>query len=284
MADERDVTYSTVGGAELKLDIFRPAAGVEPRRAAILFFHGGGWRAGSRAAMEATARTMSGYGYVGLPVQYRLLGDAPYPAQIDDVKAAIRWGRNAADRLDIEPRSIILWGSSAGAHLSLLAAGTPDGAGGVSTDVAAVIAEHPPVEFHVGDPTSRHTTNATSLLGEGCSEDAARAASPITHVSANFPPTLLLHGTYDRMVNHSASEAFMTALRSVKAPVELHLFHGHNHGFVNVPSIRRQVAAEAEFFLDRTLFNVDRYRAETLEHSMFARRAAEAKRGNEGKP
>jgi len=280
MASEKDVTYARAGGADRKLDIYRPDGA--SRRTAILFFHGGGWRGGAREMMRPIARDMAALGYVAMPVSYRLLGDAPFPAQIADVRAAIRWARTHASDVAIDADRIVLWGSSAGAHLSLLAAGAPNESAfddegeaiGVSTSVAGVIAVHPPVEFHVGAQSSRHTTSGAALLGEAASADAARAASPLTYVSAAFPPTLLLHGTSDRMVNHAASETMFAALRAAKAPVDLRLFHGHTHGFDAIPSVRRLMAAEADYFIDRTILDPAKHEAEAAEHSMFARRAA----------
>lgn len=284
MASEKDITFECAAGADLKLDVYRPdAASV---RTAILYFHGGGWRAGSREMMRPDARAMAALGFVGLPAQYRLLGQAPWPAQIHDVKAAIRWTRAHAAELGIDPDRIVLWGSSAGAQLALLAGGTPDvpaslahavgerelGPHGVSSAVAAVIAVHPPVSFHLGDPADRSSTSARSLLGDSASEEQARAASPITHVKESFPATLLLHGTQDRMVHHSASQRMFDALRSVRAPVDLHLFHGHTHGFAALPSVRAAIANEVAFFLDRTVVNPEKHRAEIEQLSIFARR------------
>jgi dipeptidyl aminopeptidase/acylaminoacyl peptidase len=112
------------------------------------------------------------------------------------------------------------------------------------------------------------------LLGDAATEEQARAASPITHVREGFPPTLLLHGTQDRMVHHSASERLADALRSVRAPADLHLFHGHTHGFAALPSVRAAIANEVAFFLDRTVVNPEKHRAEIEQFSMFARRDA----------
>jgi acetyl esterase/lipase len=124
MSDETDVTFAEAAGIELKLDVVAPRG--ESLRAAIIYLHGGGWRGGSRETMRPIAKAMADRGFIGLPAQYRLTGQAPWPAQIHDVKAAIRWTRANADRLAIDPGRIVLWGSSAGAHLALLAAGTPD--------------------------------------------------------------------------------------------------------------------------------------------------------------
>lgn len=278
MSSEQDISFASVAGADLKLDVYRPAA--SSARTAILYLHGGGWRVGSREMMRPDARAMAELGFVGLPAQYRLLGQAPWPAQIHDAKAAIRWTRAHALELGIDPNRIVLWGSSAGAQLALLAAGTPDapefegelGTRGVSSAVAAVIAVHPPVSFHLGESAERSSTSAKALLGDAATEEQARAASPIAHVREGFPPTLLLHGTEDHMVHHSASQRMLDALCSVRTLVDLHLFHGHTHGFAALPSVRAAVAHEVAFFLDRTIVNPEKYRAEIERFSLFARR------------
>ncbi len=280
MASEKDITFASDAGVDLKLDVYRPTQA--STRTAILYFHGGGWRGGSREMMRPDARAMAELGFVGLPAQYRLLGQAPWPAQLHDVKAAIRWTRAHADELDVDPDRIVLWGSSAGAQLARLAAATPDlpdfegtlGPLSVSSKVAAVVAVHPPVSFHLGESSDRASTSGRTLLGESATEEQARAASPLTHVSEKFPPTLLLHGTQDRMVHHSASQRMFDALRSAHAPADMHLFHGHTHGFASLPSVRAALAHEVAFFLDRTVVNADKHRAEIEQLSMFARRAS----------
>lgn len=280
MHSETDVIFAKAGDMDLKLDIV--AAEGESKRAAILYLHGGGWRGGSRESMRPTAKAMAAYGFVGLPAQYRLTGQSPWPAQIHDVKATIRWTRANAERLSVDADRIILWGSSAGAHLALLAAGTPNdptlegvvGVTGVSSAVAAVIAVHPPTRLISAGEDPRLGQAATALLGENASAEEARIASPQTYVSESFPPTLLLHGTQDRVVHHSASQAMLDALRAAKAPADMHLFHGHNHGFAGLPSMRAALAAEAAYFLGRTLIDPAGHQAEIEKYSVFAGRAA----------
>lgn len=282
MSPDKDIVFAVAGGSELKLDIVRPS---KPNGIGVLFVHGGGWRQGSREMMVPIAQEMAGHGYTGIISQYRL--NAPpqsvWPAHIHDVKAAIRWTRAHAAELKIDPERLVLWGSSAGAHLVLLAAGTPDdprfdgdaGTAGVSTKVAAVIAVHAPTGFHVGTPSGKHTSPAAALMGDDADAEGARLAGPVNHVSADFPPTLLLHGTQDRIVHHSQSQVMLDALRAVRAPADLHLFHGHAHGFVRIPSVRKQVAAEAAYFLDRTIIDPAKYRAETEAYGMPAQAAAQ---------
>jgi acetyl esterase/lipase len=276
MASETDIIFARAGEMDLKLDIFRPEGAGQ--RTAIIYLHGGGWRGGSRETMRPLATLMAEHGYVGLPAQYRLTGQSPWPAQIHDVKAAIRWTRANAERLGVDADRIVLWGSSAGAHLSLLAAGTGDdpafegevGTPGVSSAVDAVIAVHPPVRLVHESEDQRLGQPGTGLLGESFTPEAAAHASPINYVTADFPPTLLLHGTQDRLVHHSASQQMLDALRAVRSPADLHLFHGHDHGFAGLPSMRELITAEAAYFLDRALVDPAKYKAEVDKFSMFA--------------
>ena len=283
MSSDRDIVFASANGVELKLDIVRPQ---KPNGIGILFVHGGGWRMGSREMMAPIAAEMARHGFTGISSSYRLNSPkgAVWPAHIHDVKAAIRWTRKHAAEFGIDPDRIVLWGSSAGAHLVLLAGGTPDdpklegevGPLGVSSKVAAVVAVHAPTGFHAGAPSGKHTSPLNALMGEGGTEEDARLAAPTSYVSANFPPTLLLHGTVDRVVHHSQSQAMFDALRAARAPVDMHLFHGHGHGFARIPSMRSQVAAEAAYFLDRTVVDPAKYRAEAEAFAMPAPAARSA--------
>ncbi|HXC54919.1 MAG TPA: alpha/beta hydrolase [Rhizomicrobium sp.] len=283
MESRRDVVFAEAGGTELKLDIV--AAKGAANGIAILFVHGGGWRMGAREMMAPMAQEMAAHGFTCISSQYRLNSPkgAVWPAHIHDVKAAIRWTRAHAGELGIDPERIVLWGSSAGAHLVLLAAGTPDdprlegdaGPRGVSSKVAAVVAVHAPTGFHAGAPSGKHTSPLAALMGEGGSDADGHLAAPMSHVSAHFPPTLLLHGTQDRVVHHSQSQVMFDALRAARAPVDMHLYHGHGHGFARLPSMRKQVAAEAAYFLDRTVVKPQVYKDE-IEQAAAAMAALQA--------
>jgi acetyl esterase/lipase len=128
----------------------------------------------------------------------------------------------------------------------LLAAATPDdarldppeGMGGVAGDVAAVAAIYPPVLFHLGGERPSGGLAARVLPGADASVDAAKLASPIEHVTAGFPPVMLLHGDADKVVPVSASRRFDEKVRSVGGKAELHIFAGLPHGFGSHPQIR----------------------------------------------
>jgi acetyl esterase/lipase len=262
---EKDVVFGSGGGEELRCDVYRPeGAGPFP---AVVLLHGGAWKMGDRSVMEGFGTRLAAHGYVGVASQYRLLPGSPWPAAIEDAKAAIRWTRASAESLGVDPDRIAVLGRSAGGHLALLAAGTPDlgafeGTGGhadVSSAVAAAVGIFPPTTFSVGART-RGATPATALLGEARegtpaaeTEEAARLASPLAHVSPSYPPTFLLHGTGDRVVPPSASLVFYEALVAAGVPVELHLYAEQPHGFAGRPDFLDLCAAEIAHFLGRVL-------------------------------
>src|ERR1700686_2455640 len=120
---EKDVVFGRGGDTDLHCDIYRPPAGTE-KRMALIHLHGGGFRGGSKADLPDKVAPITALGYVSIGAQYRLSGVAKWPAQIADVKAAIRWTRANAGSLGIDPKRIAVVGYSAGGHLALSAAGT----------------------------------------------------------------------------------------------------------------------------------------------------------------
>src|ERR671923_1510565 len=148
---EENVVIHTVGGRALSVDIFRPTHTPGPVQG-LLFLPGGGWQTSNRAPLkERYGVRMAEHGYVCVAGEYRVMDEAPWPAQIQDVKATIRWMRANSESLGIDPAAIVVGGKSAGGHLALLAAGTGgfdkfEGDGGhstVSSEVAAVIGVAP---------------------------------------------------------------------------------------------------------------------------------------------
>lgn len=286
IAIEEGVTFGTGGGRDLKCDIYTPPGA--SNAPSVLVLYGGAWRMGERGRMRGASLALARHGFVAVAGEYRLTPESPWPAHIYDVKANIRWMRANANRLNIDPTKISVQGHSAGAHLVLLAAGTAhtrefDGDGGnpgVSTEVAAAIGVYPPVLFHAGGARPSGGLPATALMGESATEERALAASPLTYVSASYPPTLLLHGSKDTVVPPSASTRMYDALRAASVPVELHMYADLPHGFARLPSMLELVQAEAANFLLRHVVAPSRI-AEELEESqrqLAAQQAAAAAR------
>jgi len=253
---EEGVVFGTGGGRELKADVFVPPGEVKDAPA-VLLVHGGGWRGGDRTQLRGYGVLLGRRGYVCVASEYRLVPESPWPAQIHDVKAALRWMRANATSLGINPDKIAIEGNSAGAHLALLAAGTPNrpefegegGNPGVPTDVAAAIGVYAPTLFW-HEESERGGLPIVALHQPG---DAAIAtgASPLRHISDRFPPTLLIHGTKDEVVPPLASIRMYEDLVRAKVPVELHMYADQPHGFDASPEFGRQCAAEMLLFLDR---------------------------------
>lgn len=255
--------YGTAGagGRDLRCDVYTPP-GVSAGDSApcVVIVHGGAWRSGDKSQLRGYGILLGRAGYVCIAPEYRLVGESPWPAQIQDVKAAIRWARASAGELGIDPDRIAIEGNSAGAHLALVAGGTPNlpefegdgGNAGVSTAVAAVAAIYPPTIFV--DPTTERSKGALPLLAlidDGGDAEAARLASPVHHITPEFPPTLLVHGTSDTTVPVSASVRMYEELVAAGVPADLHLYAEQPHAFDAQPSFGRQVAAEMLLFLDR---------------------------------
>jgi len=253
---EEGVVFGTGGGRELKADVFVPPGDVK-NAPAVLLVHGGAWREGDRTQLRGYGILLGRRGYVCVASEYRLVGESAWPAQIHDVKAALRWMRANATQLGIDPAKIAIEGNSAGAHLALLAAGTPDrpefegegGHAGVSTAVAAAIGVYAPTLFW-HEEAARGGVPILALHDQPSAELAA-AASPLTYVTPEFPPTLLIHGTGDTTVPPLASVRMYEELVSANVPVELHMYAEQPHAFDAAPEFGRQCAAEMQLFLDR---------------------------------
>jgi len=269
-----DVTFASRDGRDLQVDIYDPA-GPDHHRVAVLVLHPGGWANGDRKMVQPQCEALARRGFTALAVEYRLVPEAPWPAQLADVKTAIRWTLGHADQLGIDPDQLVLQGHSAGAHLALLAAGTC-GRGDLDPDfdrqapagpIAAVVAYYPPVlldpERAVPDMSAGLSAAvlaalrapdgslpAGMLLADATTADAAAAASPLNY-AADLPPTVLFHGTSDSMVAPAGSEALHKKMSAAGLASELHLIAGVDHSFVFVPSLNEVCAAVAGSFLSR---------------------------------
>ena len=252
---EEGVVFGQGGGRELKCDVYTPP-GNPTHAPGVLLVHGGGWSGGDRTQLKGHGILLGRAGYVCVATEYRLSGEAKWPAPLHDVKAALRWMRANAPRLGIDPARIAVSGNSAGGHLSLMVAGTQNvaefegdgGNHGVDTSVVACIAIYPPVELQAGSPLDGAVG---MLMGEGATDAAYAGASPISHVRPGFPPTLLIHGNKDELVPEEASLSIYRALRKAGASAELHVYADQPHAFDASPVFGRQTVQIMDLFLHR---------------------------------
>ena len=252
---EEGLVIGKGGDRELQVDVFRPASQSGPVPG-VLFMPGGGWRNCDRAALaERYGYPLAKHGYVCVNGEYRVMDEAPWPAQIHDVKMAIRWVRANSSSLGIEPSQIVIAGKSSGGHLALLAAGTPDhpefeGNGsnqGVSTEVAGVIGSSPVsdlVEF-------AEERDLDTLLGPNPSGEFLKSISPITYATESYPPTLIFHGTSDTRVHHHQTMRFFEKLEEAGVPVDLHLYAGQDHFFDREARFYQAVTDAIALFIAR---------------------------------
>jgi acetyl esterase/lipase len=252
-----DVVFGKGGGRDLRCDVYVPPGEVRDAPA-VLLLHGGAWRSGDRKQLRGYGVLLGREGYVCVASEYRLTPEEDWPAQIHDAKAALRWMRANAGELGIDPEKIAVEGNSAGGHLSLMLAATPGveafegdgGSAGVPTHVAAAVGVYPPTLISHGE-RERGAVLALGLFGDNGSAELAAAASPLTYVGPEFPPTMLIHGTGDATVPPLASVLMYEALVKAGVPVELHMYAETPHAFDALPAFGRQCSAEMRLFLDR---------------------------------
>ena len=278
-----DVVYSTIPGYRpLHLDLYRASADATPRPLVVLV-HGGGWWAGNQRAASAfldfpaVLANLAQRGYVVASIEYRLSGEASFPAQQLDLQQAVRFLRANAARLGIDPAKMAFWGISAGAQLAALdavtcvtssAGSSGKTPGGGSDCVQGFVGWFGPYDLdaHVREGTG--DTSVRSLLNCGadaCAPGALADASPIHFVDGKDPPVLLIHGTEDIQVLPAQSAAFAERLRTAGVPVELLLIPDVGHGFIGATQAAtrdasRQALSATFDFVDRLFASPDAQR------------------------
>jgi acetyl esterase/lipase len=259
---EEAVVVGKAGTRELRCDLFHPPEAFEAAagRSAVLLIHGGAWSHGDRNQLRGYGILLARRGYLCATLEYRLSGEVKWPAQLHDLKTAIRWVRANSAQWAVDPAKICVAGNSAGGHLALMLAATAEmpefegrgGHAGVSTACAACIAIYAPTKLF----GERHpSAYAPGLFAEGIAEDEARRASPIEYARPEFPPTLLIHGNRDEVVSPLDSLIMYQALSARRAPVELHMYDGLPHGFDVDREYGRHCAELMLLFLDSHVVN-----------------------------
>ncbi|MPQ99526.1 alpha/beta hydrolase fold domain-containing protein [Modestobacter sp. I12A-02628] len=241
------LAYASPPGARpLELDLYLPAGdGPHP---VVLFLHGGGWRLGSRYSGgpafpgSSLFQAVAAAGVAVASADYRLSGEATWPAQLEDVRAAVGWLRSRSGELDVDERRVAAWGESAGGHLALLLGLAPDDDAATSPALSGVVAWYAPSDLpglagDTGTDPAAADSREAQLLGAPLTQAPERAAgaSPLTYVTGGAPPVLLLHGAGDRLVPAAQSERLHTALRRAGAEAELVVHPGADHLWLGAP-------------------------------------------------
>jgi len=236
MTAYKDLAYVPGGHEHQKLDLYIPIDGDGPFPL-IIWIHGGAWKYGSKDGCIPLPWEAKGYAVAS--VNYRLSQDARFPAQIKDCKTAVRWLRTHAGQYKIDRDRFIAWGDSAGGHLASLlgtagdAAEWEPGPPAESSRVQAVIDWYGRADLRrvCTDPGMAEHPVAQLLGGSGERvAEIARKASPITYVSNDDPPFLIMHGDADQTVPVQQSVAFAEALKKMDVPVTLVILQGVDHG------------------------------------------------------
>ncbi len=255
-----DVVYGTGAGEELMLDLAMPKDLDQPRPA-IVAIHGGGWMQGHRKDMTEVMKRAAAHGFVAATVSYRLAPKHRFPAQVEDVKCAVRYLRANADELHVDPERIGAIGISAGAHLAMML-GTLDSADGmegdggnpnVSSKVQAVVSFVGPVNLVRTSYTETQEQILEAFFGGKPLNKIAdcRRASPIVYVDEGDAPMLLFFGTKDPLIDFDQPQQIAEALTAANVPGRVEMLLGAGHGWTG-EELERTLKSSWHFF-DRHL-------------------------------
>ena len=262
-----NVIYETApDGTQLVMDIWpaqsKNAGDPSP---AIVKIHGGGWVAGERNAVRSWNQWLNSLGYTVFDIEYRLAPPVRWKDEVGDVKTAIGWVWENADKYGIDRDRISLMGESAGGNLALLAAYTmgndvlPPSVGNTIVPIKSVINIYGPCDLtalyekpiskpYIHDVLGKYIGGSTDEYGE-----RYKTVSPINYVAKKVPPTITFQGTIDRVVPMGQAEELDKAMADAGAYHELHLLPGADHVYdINVDSLASQYTrAKLEAFLKK---------------------------------
>jgi acetyl esterase/lipase len=249
--------YKTIGDVKLNAYLFAPSGHQpEDRRPAIVFFFGGGWRAGSPGQFQQQCQYLASRGMVAIAADYRVANRHGTKAVdcVRDAKSAIRWVRQQATRLGVDPARIVAAGGSAGGHIAacsgVLEAFDETGEdAAISSRPNALVLFNPALLLGAmeGQPGADRAAELRDRMGVEPKE-----LSPYHHVRSGAPPTIIFHGKNDTTVPYRTAEAFTEAMKKAGNRCELVGYDGQGHGFFNYGRAeneyyRRTVRAMDEF-------------------------------------
>jgi acetyl esterase/lipase len=261
-----DVVYCTADNVALKMDIQYPKQSTGATLPVAVNIHGGSWSAGDKTRSDSAADIpeLVGRGYVVVSVNYRLAPKYKFPAQIQDVKCAIRFLRTNAARLDIDPKRIGAWGCSAGGHLAALL-GVTDPSNGFdgttqyldqSSRVQAVALLSTPTDITLYDPVARADMLLRVFGATTGTNPQLVKASPTSYISSDDAPFLIVQGDKDNTVSPLNGKRLYDKLAAVGVPAELVTVKNGQHCLPSDPSLspsREEITKKIGDFFDRYL-------------------------------
>jgi len=286
VAYKLNVVYGNADGRDLTADVFTPVTTPGNPRPAIVFLHGGSWMFGDPSQFHYHAGYLaSRYGFFAMSVDYRLSGEAQFPAALQDAKCAVRWIRSKAKEYNIDPERIVIAGGSAGGHLSsmmLTTAGIPEyegnsGSSEYSSHVNLGVLFNG--EFDMWDLVEKGSLIGAMEQFMGGKPDEIPGLysdlSSVHRIHQYAPPVLLLHGMVDKCVSHDQSIAFYNRLNAVGGHAEIALYNDKPHAWFNKEPDRTITVERMERFLveqfDLIPFEEDQSEAEPMKLSSWDR-------------
>jgi acetyl esterase/lipase len=248
----RDLAYVSSGHPRQKLDLYLPPS--TDRHPLIVWIHGGAFRMGNKSDDVPLAYVADGYAVAS--INYRLSQHAIFPAQIEDCKAAVRWLRANASRYNLDPQCFAAWGPSAGGHLAAMlgtsASVTRFEVGEnlkLSSSVQAVVDYFGPTDFRQmdahrlpgGQVHDLPDSPESQLVGGPIQDhpDRVALANPVTYVTPESPPFLIVHGDLDPLVPHHQSVLLANALEQAGISVTFYTVSGGGHGGFTDPEVQQ---------------------------------------------
>lgn len=222
----RDVEYKNINGKSLQIDFYRKKNS-DNKLPLLLFIHGGGWKGGKRSDYLIYLLDFAKKGYMTATVSYRLKRDSIYPAAVEDITDAVDWFFQNGEKYGYNPDRIALIGGSAGAHLAMLAGYGWKSKTAKETElhkteqkVKAVVNIYGPTDLTT--EYGRNQSLVTGFIGHSYNEkpELFHEASPVSYLSSSCPPTMILHGTSDRLVPISQADMLKTMLDELNVPCE----------------------------------------------------------------
>ncbi|MEM1296059.1 MAG: alpha/beta hydrolase [Verrucomicrobiota bacterium] len=234
--DAKRVTYKEVGDVKLDLWIFQPDGWTAAdRRPAVIFFFGGGWKSGSPAQFTEQCKKLAARGMVAMTADYRVRGRHQTLANVcvEDARDAMRWARNHAGELGIDPDRLAAGGGSAGGHVAAcLGVIAPEGEESVSSRADALVLFNPACVLAPIDGLNPSGKDRSAEMRERMGVNPV-ALSPAHHIDESDPPAALFHGTQDPTVLFVTAEIFTRKMKEAGVRCELFAYEGEKHGFFN---------------------------------------------------